>query len=722
MIIKNRFFFFSLVSLLVLSYPFSPLLVISGGLSPVGFSSGSILNPQGSPELSTAVIYSDGGNGLSASPSDRTIISANETELQAEQDFIAKSLSSLNRPVEEILALAKTATLAQEKNPTVLHQAFMLLSLAYPAAKNINIDNYSVPAQGAVEIESFYYEESYAPVGISAITTTWIAFASNRDGNYEIYRMAGNGSNVSQLTSNSADDWQPAFSPNSLKIAFSSIRDGQWEIYVMDWNGANQQRLTVTPAGKWNWWPAWSPDSSKIAFISTNTPDGSPHLMTMNANGTGITRVTNSSGWEALPSWTANGDTIAFTGVLNGSPQVFKVPATGGVPVLLTSSTSWNFYPNFSPDGTKIAFTSNRDGNYEIYRMNGDGSSPTRLTSNTFWDFKPSYSPNGAQIAFVSDRDGNKEIYKMDQDGTTPIRLTTVSFDDMDPSWTLMLDISPPTLPSLISPANGSTIVVPVGVPLATVDFSWSASSDDTTPVSYDFRVALDINLTNLVISNNNLGVTATTAFLPVGAYFWSVRAKDSAVPQNIGAFVTPAFSFAVSTSITFTTGFPTGWNMFSMPVNPSPASSTVTYQLGDDGITTVYHYNPVTKVYDPVTVLGPGTGYWTRVSSLITVDFEGPPLTTATAAVLLGNNAWNQIGYPYIATGTWGNSFIRQGSTTLSIAAAAAASWINSTIYYYNPVTKGYVPVLPAGDIVASKAYWLRTLTTGLTLIVPAP
>jgi len=41
----------------------------------------------------------------------------------------------------------------------------------------------------------------------------WIAFSSSRDGDHEIYVMQNDGEQVTQLTDNSYDDWQPSWGP-----------------------------------------------------------------------------------------------------------------------------------------------------------------------------------------------------------------------------------------------------------------------------------------------------------------------------------------------------------------------------------------------------------------------------------------------------------------------------------------------------------------------------
>ena len=53
-----------------------------------------------------------------------------------------------------------------------------------------------------------------------------IAFASDRDGNNEIYMMNAGGTNQTRLTNNAASDGDPAFSADGTKIGFNSQRDG----------------------------------------------------------------------------------------------------------------------------------------------------------------------------------------------------------------------------------------------------------------------------------------------------------------------------------------------------------------------------------------------------------------------------------------------------------------------------------------------------------------
>ena len=204
-----------------------------------------------------------------------------------------------------------------------------------------------------------------------------IAFASNRDGDYEIYVMNINGKNLRRLTNNHHLDHSPSWSPDGKCIVFSSNRDRNREIYVMDADGGNQLNLTNNPQGDYS--PSWSPDGERIVFTSDR--------------------------------------------------EIYVIDADGGNQRKLGQNDEndvKDYSPSWSPDGKRIVFSSERDGHFvddhgnitnEIYVMDADGGNQQRLTENRREDWYPSWSPDGRRIAFSSERDGSAEIYVMDADG-----------------------------------------------------------------------------------------------------------------------------------------------------------------------------------------------------------------------------------------------------------------------------------------------------------------
>ena len=261
-----------------------------------------------------------------------------------------------------------------------------------------------------------------------------IAFASDRDGDYEIYVMNADGSGVTRLTDNSADDWSPSWSPDGRRIGFISGRDGNSEVYVMNADGSGVTRLTDHPDMDTRP-PAWSPDGRRMAFVSYR--DGNSEVYVMNADGSGVTRLTDHPDIDMRPAWSLGGRRIAFASNRDGDYEIYVMNADGSDVTRLTNHSELDFDPAWSPDGRQIAFYSERDGNREIYVMNADGSGVTRLTDRPVMDWRPTWSPGGRWIAFAS---GDFEIEDLDifvmrADGSELIQITDTESFDSSPSW-----------------------------------------------------------------------------------------------------------------------------------------------------------------------------------------------------------------------------------------------------------------------------------------------
>jgi Tol biopolymer transport system component len=282
--------------------------------------------------------------------------------------------------------------------------------------------------------------------------TGLIAFYSDRDGDPEIFVMNADGSNLQQLTFNSAIiDNHPSWSPAGTRIAFgSTVQDPatgifQDEVMVMNADGSNPVAISSHPL--WDGHPGWSVDD-RIAFeTNRNDPNGTPYLdddsrheiYTMNPDGSNLSRVTNNDWSDVHPDWSPSGGRLVFSSKLfsGGNFEIVTMDPDGGNIVNLTNHPATDWRPAWSPDGTRIAFHTDRDGNFEIYVMNTDGTGVQRLTDNPADDFHPAWSPDSRMIAFQSPRAGGDfDIYIMNADGTGLIAITSNTANDYGPSWT----------------------------------------------------------------------------------------------------------------------------------------------------------------------------------------------------------------------------------------------------------------------------------------------
>jgi TolB protein len=100
---------------------------------------------------------------------------------------------------------------------------------------------YSIPAAPGpqVPLPLTDHPEDSAP----AAHAGRIAFMSNRDGNWEVYVVNGDGSGLMRLTRNPANDGLPTWSPDGSYLAFASDRGGRWAVWATTPDGSLLREL-----------------------------------------------------------------------------------------------------------------------------------------------------------------------------------------------------------------------------------------------------------------------------------------------------------------------------------------------------------------------------------------------------------------------------------------------------------------------------------------------
>lgn len=234
----------------------------------------------------------------------------------------------------------------------------------------------------------------------------------------EIFTCNVDYTDLKQLTKNSFQDTQPAFSPDGTKITFVSNRDGNDEIYVMNADGTDPTRLTNNQSDDTQ--PRFSPDGKKIVY--TNDAGNKPQIFIMDA-ATGADRVQlPTNGAADDPVYSPDGNRIAYS---NGDIWVTGAPGTpaGALPPIRVSNGSnmpntGDDTPTFSPDGTQIDFIRNESeaGDY-LFSANADGpvTSDKQLREvfseeGLFWASAPTFAGEFNGIILVNGTSKNDAI------------------------------------------------------------------------------------------------------------------------------------------------------------------------------------------------------------------------------------------------------------------------------------------------------------------------
>lgn len=156
----------------------------------------------------------------------------------------------------------------------------------------------------------------------------------NQDGS-GAHRLAGPGS---------GDDGGPAWSPDGSRIVFPLYRDAISDLYIVDADGSNMTRLTSTTANEG--WPAWSPDGQRIAYVRIQ--DYTSDLHVIRSDGSGDTVIAR--GIDVRPTWSPDGHMIAF----GAAGRIVIAGSDGSAPRIIAEGTS----PSWSRVGSVPATAS----------------------------------------------------------------------------------------------------------------------------------------------------------------------------------------------------------------------------------------------------------------------------------------------------------------------------------------------------------------------------
>ena len=312
-----------------------------------------------------------------------------------------------------------------------------------------------------------------------------IAFSSARDGNFELYLMNDDGSDLVRLTDDPATDVDPSWSPDGRMIAFTSDRDGDEEIFVINADGSGLRQLTSNDAS--DCCAGWSPDGRQVVFNS-NWPDGDQDIYVINSDGSGLVNLTDFPGDDRNPAWSPDGLKIAFDARRDGQAEIYVMNADGTDPVRLTNLFSAERSPHWSPDGTSIVYDSNQadgesgtEGDHDIFVMRSDGEDQVKVLDNPGEDRYPVWSPNGQFIAFTSYATGEEMLYVVDRNGQN---LQVLMIDAGGPDWRRLeaLRVAPLTP----TPSRTATRTPPATA---------TATATPTAGVSSGLNVTRDTNL-----------------------------------------------------------------------------------------------------------------------------------------------------------------------------------------------------------------------------------
>ena len=285
---------------------------------------------------------------------------------------------------------------------------------------------YAGRSGGSMLQHSFTHEGADFDADISGAGDRLVFASTRHHENPDIYIKRVDATAVTQLTSDTSADIQPAFSPDNQRIAFASDRAGNWDIWIIDING--QHPIQVTDSAMDEVHPTWSLDGQRIVYSALPPNTGQWELWVSPAQAKASSTFI---GYGVFPEWSPVDDTILFQRARQRGSRwysIWTVRLADGEPLYPTEVASSSHYalvtPSWSRDGRFIAYTSvetspaiesDFGASYQasdVWVMDADGGLRARLTDGHTANFSPTWGAHD-RLFFTSTRSGAENIWSV---------------------------------------------------------------------------------------------------------------------------------------------------------------------------------------------------------------------------------------------------------------------------------------------------------------------
>lgn len=241
----------------------------------------------------------------------------------------------------------------------------------------------------ACMLASFCFSANYA----KAETALWLRYPSiSPQGDRiafsyrgDIFVIDSQGGEARQITSHPAYDYRPIWSPDGKKLAFASDRNGNFDVYVISSEGGTARRLTTHSQPEWPY--AFSPEGTHVYFgAALQDPAESGLFRTFNelyavsVLGGRPNCISGLPMEEVHP--TSDGKQLYYQDRKGGEDvlrkhqksavmrDVWVLDLTKKQYTRLTDTRHDSRNPVVSSDGSILFFLSERNGSFNVFRMN----------------------------------------------------------------------------------------------------------------------------------------------------------------------------------------------------------------------------------------------------------------------------------------------------------------------------------------------------------------
>ena len=258
------------------------------------------------------------------------------------------------------------------------------------------------PTPGSTNPPSLLTSQPWATLGAS-LDQGLILLAMSEGGSSHLFAYHPQGVPFYRLTSGNWDDVSPSVSPDGTRVAFASNRDGFWDLYLLDLTSGETTRLTSSK--EYDSAPSWSPDGRWLAYESYLPDNGGGldiYIRPLDGSAPPI-RLTEDPAADFNPAWSPGGRQVAFVSDRSGENEIWLADLNrteGRFQNLSHNSRNVEDHPAWSPDGSQLVWSAATDsGTHDLYLWRLDAGLDPLARPQVLGDGDwPAWAPDGGSV------------------------------------------------------------------------------------------------------------------------------------------------------------------------------------------------------------------------------------------------------------------------------------------------------------------------------------